>query len=72
MLSHEPGMNLGTLVAANRNALAAIETSKKLSERLQAAETNISRLQEENQLLHQRINALQLQIVRLIGSGATG
>lgn len=68
----EPGMNLGRLVAAERNALAAIETLKQLSERLQATESGVSRLQEENQQLHQRINALQLQIVRLMGSGATG
>lgn len=70
-MSNEPGLTLGRLIAAERNALAAINTLKALEKRLAGYEQQLTQIRAENVQLSQRINALQLQIVAGMGNGST-
>ena len=61
----------GRIVAAERNALAAIEHGKHMSKRMALLEAQVKQLSAKNAQLEQRLNAMQGQIVAMMGNGAT-
>lgn len=63
--------NLGRLVAAERNAIAAITLAKTLSERLSAMEGEAAQAKQQNLLFQEQITALQVRLAMMRGTGAT-
>lgn len=63
--------NLGRLVAAERNALAAIELAKNVSSQNAAIQAEIVMLKQQVVQLQQQNGALNARIAGLIGTGAT-
>jgi hypothetical protein len=67
----EPGMNLGRLVAAERNALAAIETAKQAKNSTSEHEQKIARLESDNAAMKNDLVSLRGLVLALKGSGPT-
>lgn len=63
--------NLGRLVAAERNALAALENQKTARQVLQDLVARVARLEQENHQLKQQITTITGQIYAARGSGPT-
>lgn len=70
-MSNEPGLSLGRLVAAERNAAAALNLTKELSRRLTVAEARLLKAETQAQQDAQTIAALNGRTAALIGSGST-
>lgn len=70
-MSNEPGLTLGRLVAAERNALAAVQECKRLSARVSSLEGELNKARAENSNLALQLGALNARTASLIGSGAT-
>lgn len=62
---------MGRLVAAERNALAAIELAKKVSSQNATHKTEIAALKQQVVQLQQQNGVLNGRIAGMIGSGAT-
>lgn len=63
--------SLGRLVAAERNAIAAITLAKTLSERLSVMEGEAAQARQQNLLFQEQIAALQVRLAMMRGTGAT-
>lgn len=63
--------DLGRVVAAERNALAAITLAKTLSERLTVVEGQCFQTKQQNVIFQEQINALQVRLATMRGNGAT-
>ena len=63
--------NLGRLVAAERNALAAIELARQLSDRVAKAEAQLAQATRQAMLLQEQVTALQVRLALQRGTGAT-
>lgn len=61
--------NLGRLIAAERNALAAIELAKNLSERVSTIEAEKDKVQRQLIEAQTQINALQVRMAMQRGAG---
>lgn len=70
-MSNEPGLTLGRLVAAERNALAAIEAVKNLMEKTNGYTSRIQRLETENLDLKRELNVLRAMMYGNRGGGPT-
>lgn len=66
------GCHLGRLVAAERNALAAIELAKKVSAELGDVQGENVKLTRQVIQLSEQVNALQVKIAMMRGTGPTG
>lgn len=70
-MSNEPGLTLGRLVAAERNALAALQAAKRLTQENADLRDKVTNMQKETILMRDQISAMQVQMAGLRGSGAT-
>ena len=70
-MSNEHGVTLGRLVAAERNALVALETVKSLAAKNNNLEKQVDKLLVENIEFRQQLSLLNAQIHGLRGSGST-
>lgn len=70
-MSHEPGLTLGRLVAAERNALAALEALKHSQQQRAELAQRLARIEADNVRLAQRVDALTARVVVMMGTGAT-
>jgi hypothetical protein len=67
----EPGLTLGRLIAAERNALTAINIAEQARASSADAQQKIGRLESENQALRQEINQVRLIAALKAGNGPT-
>ncbi len=61
--------NLGRLIAAERNALAAIEASRNAMSRLGAMEADLLQARQQSLIFAEQINALQVKLALMRGNG---
>lgn len=70
-MPNEPGLTLGRMVAAERNALAAVNGVKELRELYQPLLERLEKLELENAALKQQVAALNSRFYQSMGSGPT-
>ena len=63
--------NLGRLIAAERNALAAIELAKNTSKQCAALEAEVAQLKRQSAQLQQQLATMNARTAQLFGTGAT-
>ncbi len=71
-MSNEPGLSLGRLVAAERNANASLQAAKNLSEQVSALDAQVKKLQAQLAQSEAMLAALNGRTAAMIGSGPTG
>lgn len=64
--------NLGRLIAAEKNALSAIESSRIVEEKVQKLQGRLNEMDRANRQLTEKIQALQVQLAMSFGTGPTG
>ena len=67
----EPGLTLGRLIAAERNALAGVEVSRRAESDVAALTQRVSRLELEVVQLKEAMARLNARVYSMMGSGAT-
>lgn len=70
-MSNEPGLTLGRLVAAERNALAAIESVKNVNARTGDYAERLQRLEQQVIDLVRENNILKARMYGAVGGGPT-
>lgn len=67
----DPSNTLGRLVAAERNAMAAINLAKQNAELLGKVELRCESLAASNVELQSQVSALNARIYKMMGTGST-
>lgn len=69
--SREPGVTLGRLMAAERNALSALNTVKSLHSNLSEKDKKIQQLESEVAQLKGQLNGFNTRLAMVQGRGPT-
>lgn len=67
----EPGVTLGRLIAAERNALAAVSAAKDMREKLGAALDRIDKLEAEQVAMKTAMQYVNVRLALMRGAGPT-
>jgi hypothetical protein len=71
-MSNEPSLNLGRLIAAERNAITALSGQKTAENKLVDMTRRLDQTQAQLAFVQEQITALQVRLAGIMGSGPTG